>query len=270
LDLKQIASSGLRLYGTTGDLSIFLKALQSKSDFTVLARPSIFTSNNQKGTISSGERIAIPTGSNSYGGGGLNGSVSTQIEYQDVVLKLEVIPLVNSDNEITMQIALLNDEQNGTQTIEGGAGGEDLTVPRISTREILTTATVPNNNTIVLGGLISNKQGKNKSGIPILSDIPYLGRLFSTTIDTNDRSELMVFIQPSIVRNDRSLDAVQADMDNRYKVSGKAREFSDGPGVLPPVDAIPVSDKVGTRAPEPQAPAAASTLKPSIRPAFRR
>jgi type II secretion system protein D len=270
LDLKQIASSGLRLYGTTGDLSIFLKALQSKSDFTVLARPSIFTSNNQKGTISSGERIAIPTGSNSYGGGGTNGSVSTQIEYQDVVLKLEVIPLVNSDNEITMQIALLNDEQNGTQTIEGGAGGEDLTVPRISTREILTTATVPNNNTIVLGGLISNKQGKNKSGIPILSDIPYLGRLFSSTGVTNDRSELMVFIQPSIVRNDRSLDAVQADMDNRYKVSPKAREFADGPGVLPPVDAIPVPDKAGTRAAAPQEAPAASTVKPSIRPAFRR
>ena len=71
---------------------------------------------------------------------------STNIEYQDVVLKLEVIPLVNSDNEITMQIALLNDEQNGTQNIQGAGGnGGDLTVPRISTREILTTATVPNN-----------------------------------------------------------------------------------------------------------------------------
>jgi type II secretion system protein D len=265
-----ISGAGLRAYGQIGDLSIFLKAVQTRSDFTVLSRPSIFTSNNQKGVISSGERIAIPTGSNSYGGGGVNGSVSTQIEYQDVVLKLEVIPLVNSDNEITMQIALLNDEQNGTQTIQGGAGGEDLTVPRISTREILTTATVPNNNTIVLGGLIVNRSGQEKSGIPILSDIPYLGRLFSNTKDTNDRSELMVFIQPSVVRNDRSLDAVQADMDNRYKVSGKAREFADGPGVLPPVDAIPVSDKVGTRAPEPQAPAATSTLKPSIRPAFRR
>jgi type II secretion system protein D len=264
-----VIGSGLRGLVTTGDLTVFLRALQEKSDFTVLSRPSIFTSNNQKGTISSGERIAIPTGSNSYGGS-VNGNVSTQIEYQDVVLKLEVIPLVNSDNEITMQIALLNDEQNGTQTIEGGAGGNDLTVPRISTREILTTATVPNNNTIVLGGLIVGRNGQNKSGIPILSDIPYLGRLFSSTGVTNDRSELMVFIQPSIVRNDRSLNAVQADMDNRYKVSPKAREFADGPGVLPPVDAIPVPDKAGTRAAAPQEAPAASTVKPSIRPAFRR
>lgn len=237
---------GLRAYGQVGNLNIYLKALQSKSDFTVLSRPSIFTSNNQKGTISSGERIAIPTGSNTYGGG-TGSNTSTQIEYQDVVLKLEVIPLVNSDNEITMQIALLNDEVNGTQIIQGGAGnGQDLSVPKISTREILTTATVPNNNTIVLGGLIISRGGKTKSGIPILGDIPYLGRLFSNTIDTTDRAELMVFIQPSIVNSERSLNNVQADMDNRYKVSGKSREFADGPGVLPPVNAItPVADKSG-------------------------
>jgi type II secretion system protein D len=262
-----VSGAGLRAYGQIGDLSIFLKAVQTKSDFTVLSRPSIFTSNNQKGTISSGERIAIPTQGGTSGG---NYNTGTSIEYQDVVLKLEVIPLVNSDNEITMQIALLNDEQNGTQTIAGaGTDGGNLTVPRITTREILTTATVPNNNTIVLGGLIVGRDGQDKSGIPILSDIPYLGRLFSSTTDTKNRSELMVFIQPSIVRNDRSLNAVQSDMDNRYKVSGKVREFADGPGVLPPVDAIPVPDKAGTRVAEPKAPAA-STVKPSIRPAFRR
>ena len=268
-----ISGAGFRAYGQIGDLSVFLKAVQTRSDFTVLSRPSIFTSNNQKGVISSGERIAIPTGSNSYGGGGVNGSVSTQIQYQDVVLKLEVIPLVNSDNEITMQIALLNDEQNGTQTIQGGAGGEDLTVPRISTREILTTATVPNNNTIVLGGLIVNRNGQEKSGIPILSDIPYLGRLFSNTKDTNDRSELMVFIQPSIVNSDRSLNDVQADMDSRYKVSPKAHDFADGDGVLPGVDEIPqVQEKgKGGSSQKADAPAASTTKKKTpIRPAHRR
>ena len=278
--------SGLRAYGTIGNLNVYLKALQSRSDFTVLSRPSIFTSNNQKGTISSGERIAIPTGSNTFGGGSGN-NTSTQIEYQDVVLKLEVIPLVNSDNEITMQIALLNDEQNGTQTIAGGGGdGRDLTVPKISTREILTTATVPNNNTIVLGGLIINRGGKEKSGIPILGDIPYLGRLFSNTVDVSSRSELMVFIQPSIVNSDRSLNDLQSDMDARYKVSNKARNFADGTGVLPPMDdAIPVDDKESGRssntyieqsAPPPRAKPVAGASKSSskvkrpIRPPHRR
>ena len=123
----------------------------------------------------------------------------------------------------------------------------------------------------MLGGLIVNRSGTNKSGIPILCDIPYLGRLFSSTTDTKDRSELMVFIQPSVVQNDRSLNAVQADMDSRYKVSPKAHEMADGPGVLPPVGAIsPVTDKEGASHPAAtqQAPAA-STVKPSVRPSFR-
>ena len=92
-----VAGSGLRVYGQIGDLSGYLRALSTKTDFTVLSRPSIFTSNNQKGVISSGERIAIPTE-----GGTSTGSFSsgTRIQYEDVVLKLEVIPLVNSDKEI--------------------------------------------------------------------------------------------------------------------------------------------------------------------------
>ncbi|NJM38667.1 MAG: hypothetical protein HC845_12825 [Akkermansiaceae bacterium] len=274
-----LTGSGLQMYGRIGNnLNAYLTALQSKSDFTVLSRPSIFTANNQKGTISSGERIAIPTSSNSFGN---SGNASTNIEYQDVVLKLEVVPLVNSESEITMQIALLNDEQNGTQTISGaGSNGQDLTVPRISTREVLTTVTVPNNETIVLGGLIVSRDTKSKSGIPILSSIPYVGSLFGTTIAGKDRSELIVFMQPSIVQNDRSLQNVQADIDSRYKISDKAHKFADGPGVLPPLDVIPLDEKESKRTKtrenktptfsEPDSERKPSIVKPSIRPAHRR
>ena len=230
-----VAGSGLRVYGQIGDLSGYLRALSTKTDFTVLSRPSIFTSNNQKGVISSGERIAIPTE-----GGTSTGSFSsgTRIQYEDVVLKLEVIPLVNSDNEITMQIALLSDEQNGNQIIEGaGTNGGDLTVPRISTREILTTATVPNNETIVLGGLIVGRTNKEKSGIPILSDIPLVGGLFATNTRGKDRSELLVFIQPSLVgEGNEGLDALQQDMHGRYRVTDSALEFAEGPKEEPEKD----------------------------------
>lgn len=264
-----LGAAGLRAYGTVDDLSIFVRALQERGDFTVLSRPSIFTSNNQKGSISSGERIAIPTNSNSFS----NGGASTNIEYQDVVLKLEVIPLVNSDNEITMEIALLNDQVNGTQTIAGaGSNGEDLSVPRISTREILTTATVPNNDTIVLGGLIVGRNGKEKSGIPILSDIPYLGSLFANTVDTDERAELVVLMQPSIVKNATSLQNVQTDIDNRYKISPDVRNFADGDGVLPGVNEIQRPETFGKNGSRPasQSATGASNVKPSIRPAHRR
>jgi type II secretory pathway component GspD/PulD (secretin) len=122
--------------------------------------------------------------------------------------------------------------------------------------------------------LIVSRDNQTKSGIPILSDIPYLGRLFSNNVDTKDRSELMVFIQPSIVNSDRSLYDVQAEMDNRYKVSGDARGFADGNGLLPGVEEIPRAEKTGrgTAAKPAAAPQATqtSTVKPSLRPPHRR
>lgn len=263
---------GLRALGTVGSLDIYLKALQSKNDFTVLSRPSIFTSNNQMGTISSGQKIAIPTGSTSYGAGS-TATGGTQIQYQDVVLKLQVVPLVNSDNEITMQISLLNDERGADQTIDGaGPNGTALTVPGITTREILTTATVPNGETIVLGGLIVGSKTKNKSGVPILSDIPLVGRLFSTIIEKDDRSELMVFIQPSIVKNASSLNMVQTDMDSRYKVSGPTHGMADGPDGLPTKEALlPLEEKGQSSAEAPKASSKSkSKAKSSIQPANRK
>jgi len=243
-------SGGLQLYGKVGDMSIFLKALQNRTDFTVLSRPSIFTSNNQMGTISSGQRIAIPTGSNSYGS--INGS-STQIQYQDVVLKLEVIPLVNSNREITLQISLVNDQKGTDQVIQGGAGnGQNLTVPGINTQEILTTVTIPNNETIVLGGLITSSDQKTKSGIPILSDIPLLGRLFSSTTNNKDRSELMIFMQPSIVNNARSLSNVQKDMNSRTRIAPRALKFADGSGVLPTREEYPPIEEDDFKLPPPK------------------
>ncbi len=264
--------SGLSIYGRIGrDLGAFVNLLQSNSDFTVLSRPSIFTANNQRGTISSGRRIAVPTNSNSFSAGG----VSTNIEYRDVVLKLEVIPLINDEHTVTLQIALVSDDVVGQSDEITGIGR----VPIIGTREILTTVTVPNNETVVLGGLITTNDEESVTGVPILSSIPGLGRLFSTKSQSVNRDELLVFIQPSIIRDDASFDAVQTDMDSRYRVSQSAREFSDGPGVLPPADAIePTAEKGNAANAQPAArqPAppsatddASSAGRPTLRPMHR-
>jgi general secretion pathway protein D len=229
--------NGLSLYGTIGNsIGAYVNLLSSSTDFTVLARPSIYTANNKLGTISSGRRIAIPTNSNQFSGSG----VSTNIEYRDVVLKLEVIPLINSPDEITLKIGLVSDDVIGESDPIEGIGS----VPIIGTRQLVTTVTVPNNQTIILGGLITTNDTESVTGIPILSDIPGLGRLFSTKTNGVDRDELMIFIQPSIVGSSNSLNNVQADMNSRYEVSQDARSFADG-SVLPPREttdnAIPAS-----------------------------
>ena len=219
------AGAGLGIYGKIGEhMNLYLEALQSTDRFNVISRPTVFMANNQKGTISSGQRIAVPTNSFNSGTTGQ----STNIEYRDVVLTLEVIPLVNSADEVTLQIYLLNDEVLGNQVIEGVGS-----VPTIATRELVTTVTVPNNETIVLGGLITTRDRKERSGIPILSQIPWIGGFFGTTTDNDEREELLIFIQPKIINDGSSLYDAQVEIDQRYKIDDENREFIDGPGVLP-------------------------------------
>ncbi|MEK7949909.1 type II secretion system protein GspD [Luteolibacter soli] len=224
------ATAGLGLYGKIGPyLNLYLQALQATTKFNIVARPTVFMANNQTGRIRSGQQIAVPTNSFNSGTTGQ----STNIDYRDVVLDLEVTPLVNSPDEVTLQISVLNDEVVGSQVIEGV--GE---VPTISTRELLTTVTVPNNETIVLGGLITTRNNQKRSGIPLLSQIPYIGGIFGSTTNETDREELLVFIQPKIINDKGTLYDGQADVDSRYKFDDENREFIDGPGVLPTKEAL--------------------------------
>lgn len=235
-------TTGLGLYGRVGKhLHIYLQAAQDQNRFKVLARPTIFTSNNQKGTITSGTRIAIPTNTVQYSG---TNSPSTSFEYQDVDLSLEVIPLINSKDEITLQIYLVSNDIGQNRPV-GALGEGQLEIPDIIKRELLTTVTVPNNETIALGGLITNRDEKGRSGIPILSQIPLIGGLFGKETSGKKSDELLIFIRPSIVHDSRTLDAVQEDEDRRFKIAPDARRFSEGPGVLPVKDdtIMPIDDK---------------------------
>jgi len=109
-------------------------------------------------------------------------------------LKLEVIPLINSDEQVTLTIAQQNDSLSGTRVIGGN------TVPIINTQELLTEVTVKNRNTVILGGLIEDSAQDETSGLPILSDIPLLGTLFKNTTRSRPRRELVIMVQPEIVK----------------------------------------------------------------------
>jgi type II secretory pathway component GspD/PulD (secretin) len=227
---------GLNVYGRINDFTGVIRALESSSDFKVLSRPTVYTANNRKAVISSGSSIAVPTNQFNSGTTGQ----STNIEYRDVLLRFEVVPLINSDDEVTLRISLINDTVGEDQTIG------DLTVPTIGTETITTTVTVKNNTTVVIGGLVTEVERNSKSGVPVLSRIPGIGRLFGRTRKSVERRELLVFIQPKIVGGTNSQYDVQEDMERRYEVAPAARGFADG--LLPEK---PVSREV---APEPQTP----------------
>jgi general secretion pathway protein D len=154
--------TGGSLFGSAlGDvLNYYVTALETTGRFQAISRPSIFTENNRKASILNGERIAVPSSSlRSVDSGSSGDTFSTNIQYEEVVLKLEVVPLITPSGDINLKIAQINDSVNGYDVIEGVGR-----VPRIATQEIQTTVTVPNNGALVLGGLITEEDNKNVSG----------------------------------------------------------------------------------------------------------
>lgn len=205
---------GLNVYGTFGDFTGAFNALKNNNNFEVISTPTVYTANNRVGTISSGSRIAVP--SNTFTTD--TNTQSTNIEFIDVLLELEVVPLINSDEEVTLRISLLNEAIQGSEIIDGNE------IPTIATESIQTTVTVPNGATVALGGLVTESVSDSTSGVPILSSIPGLGRLFSRKIDDVERNELLIFIRPTIINGPETQRQAQLELERSYDISDNIHE----------------------------------------------
>ena len=220
-DISEIGN-GLTLYGTINDhVNVIVNALKSNTAFKVISRPTVFTLNNKPATISSGTSIPVPTQTFSSFNTGTDGNtgLTSNISYQDIALSLEVVPLINSDDELTLQIFQQNNEQSGTTTINGNP------YPTISNQQVNTTVMVKNNSAVLLGGLIRENTQKEKSGIPVLSSIPLVKYLFGSTKNVLTRRELLVFIQPRIVSGEGDLPPNTEDNAGQSQFSNETRDF---------------------------------------------
>jgi type II secretion system protein D len=226
IDPRQILGSGvvpgtqgLAIYGSITDaIRVFIRAVDTRDKLTILARPAVYTANNKRAVISSGQRVPVPgtTLSNVVTNGVLNTSntaaVQATIEYEDVELRLEVIPLINSSREVTLKIAQINDSLGNNVQIAGN------TVPTVNSQRLTTTVTVPSGATVVLGGLINDTIEKQESGIPVVDQFPYLGNLFKFQTHTRKRTELLVFIQPTVVESNIETMRASLKEEKRTKV----------------------------------------------------
>jgi general secretion pathway protein D len=197
--LQQVAG-GTNVYIAAGNyLSTIVHALESTGKFTVISRPMVFTSNNKKAIIASGQEVPIPVNTltnvvNTVTTTTGTAAVASNIEYKKVALQLEVVPLINSEKEVSLDIL-----QKIDSLVAGGnvnIGGN--TVPTIATRYIRTNVSAENKSTIVLGGLIQDNKQKSFNGIPVLDKIPYLGAAFRSTTYTRMRTELIILMCPEV------------------------------------------------------------------------
>ena len=194
----QNVANGTNIYVAAGNyLAAIVHLLESTSRFKILSRPTVFTSNNKKAIIASGQEVPVPVNTlSNVGTVGINGTAAVQasIEYKKVVLQLEVVPLINSAKEVSLDILQKLDSivPNGGQLISGNV------VPTIDTKYIRTNVSAPNGSTIILGGLIQEQKQKQYQGIPYLARIPLIGAAFRGTATSKNRQELIILMCPQV------------------------------------------------------------------------
>ena len=162
-------------------MSAQIAASEIKGDVKVVSSPRILTLDNKTAKIKQGLEYAYLARDDTGG---------SSVEFKNIDLLLEVTPHVTPDKRISMSIYLT---KNDIDSITNG-------VPSLSTNEAETELLVNNNDTIVIGGIVKTTDNKSSGGLPFISGIPVLGRLFRTDINTDNRTELLIFITPSIVQ----------------------------------------------------------------------
>jgi len=195
----QNVTNGTNIYVAAGNaFAAIVHLLEATGRFRVMSRPTVFTSNNKKAIIASGQEVPVPvnTLTNANVGGVINNqaAVSASIEYKKVATQLEVVPLINSEKEVSLDILQKIDNivQGGNVLISGNS------VPTIATRYVRTNVSAANGSTIILGGLVEDTKQKNYQGFPYLSRIPLIGSVFRATSSSKQRSELIVLMCPQV------------------------------------------------------------------------
>lgn len=231
---QQIRDTGLKelaagLSGVTGqafgaaylgDSTSFvglLKMLQTRSNTNVLSTPNLLTTDNTKATISVGQKVPFKTGS--YSGstsgtsttGSLNSSFSSPfntIQRESVGIKLEVTPHINEGDSVLLDIK---------QEVSGISDKNNPDGPITDERKIDTQILTADGQTVVLGGLIRDDVQVGSTRVPLLGSIPLVGKLFRTESSTKTKTNLLVFIRASVMRDDRELQGATAEKYSKIR-----------------------------------------------------
>jgi len=169
--------------GTDFLLDLELSAFETDGRAEVVSQPRVVTADRQSASIKSGEEIPYQEAASSG---------ATSVSFKEAVLSLEVTPQITPDDKIIMDL-VVNQDSRGEVT-EG--------IPSINTNSVTTQVLVANGETVVLGGIFQSEIATQTTKTPFLGDIPYLGRLFKRTEKVDERSELLIFITPKIIKND--------------------------------------------------------------------
>ena len=168
-----------------------IRALKQVSDTKILSNPQILVTNNEEAKIHIGDTVPYIISTTS--GTGDNAITSEDVRFVDVGLKLNVSPTINDDGYVTMH--LRPEISTVVAQIESQGGG----IPQVNKTEVETTVIVKDGHTIVMGGLKRDDKVHHKKGVPVLMDLPYLGKMFSRQADNFTQTEIVILITPHVI-----------------------------------------------------------------------
>jgi type IV pilus assembly protein PilQ len=168
-----------------------LSAAQAEGRGEIISSPRLITANQREATIEQG--VEIPYQESSSSG-------ATTTSFKKAVLSLKVTPQITPDNRVILDLTVSKDSIG--QLVASATGGF---VPSIDTREIVTQVLVNDGQTVVLGGILETERRDAERKVPLLGDVPVLGRLFKQTTNTDNKDELLIFVTPRILREGSSL-----------------------------------------------------------------
>jgi general secretion pathway protein D len=204
--------------GPGQDPRIIIDALSTRTHVKVLSNPSVVVMDNQVASIQVGDQVPVATTQATLVGTSTTGllsqpaiPVANNIDYRNTGVILKVLPRVAANGYVTLEV-----EQEISNVINKDPGSQGTLTPTVSQRVIKSSISVSTGQTVLLGGLISDRRTGERQGVPILQDIAYLGDLFAHKQTGRDRTELIVFIQPRIIQD--SVDAQSVAEEMRAKM----------------------------------------------------
>lgn len=200
---------GVARLGTQTNFMGLVNMLQNNGDTNVLSTPSLLTTDNTKAKISIGQKIPFRTGNVVPSSGGTTQSYLNSIapiNRESVGISLEVTPHINDGDSLIMDIK---------QEVSGLSNKDSPEGPITDERKIDTQILVSDGQTVVLGGLIKDEVQVSSSRVPVLGSIPVLGRLFRNDSSSKVKTNLLVFIRATVIRDDKTLEGATAE---KYKL----------------------------------------------------
>ena len=215
-DFTQLASALAGVNGTMvglveGDWAALVQAVSTDSNSNILATPHLTTLDNHEATFVVGEEVPVITGSTSSSN---NTNPFQTVDRKEVGIKLTVTPQINEGDAVQLTI---------NQEVSGINGGTAVDV-KFSKREVNTTVMANDGQIIVIGGLIDEDVQESVSKVPLLGDIPVLGHLFRSTSSRIAKRNLMVFIRPTIIRDEATMTQVSSRKYNLIRAAQLAQQ----------------------------------------------